>query len=95
MIDMGIAVLGGFFYLTGQYGLALLLIVLAIISGAGAALMAIVNPDWYFKRRLQAGLDVDIFNERKGIVSLLVTKVIVIALLTWVAWYIAEKAGYI
>jgi hypothetical protein len=63
MIDAGIAVVGGVFYLTGQYTLALLLIVLAIISGAGAA-------------------------------SLLITKVIVIALLIWIARHVAEKGGY-
>jgi hypothetical protein len=33
MIDLWIAVVSGFFYFTGQYGTALLLIVLAIISG--------------------------------------------------------------
>lgn len=95
MIDIGIALLGGFFYLTGQYGLALLLVVLAIISGAGAAVMAVRNPDWYFQKRLQAGLDVDLFNPHKGIVSLLMTKVIVIALLAYIAYHIAGKAGYL
>lgn len=34
-------------------------------------------------------------NPRKGIASLLVTKVIVIALLIWIARHIAEKAGYL
>ncbi len=95
MIDVGIAIVGGIFYLTGQYGLALLLIVLAIISGAGAAVMAIANPDWYFKKRLQAGLDVDLFNPHKGIASLLVTKVIVIGFLVWIAYHIASKVGYL
>jgi hypothetical protein len=95
MIDLGIAAVGGFFYLTGQYTAALLLIVLAIISGAGAALLAIVNPDWYFEKRTHAGLDVDIFNPRKGIASLLVTKLVIIAGLSWGAWHIAEKAGYL
>lgn len=95
MIDIGIAVLGGIFYFTGQYGLALILIVLAIISGAGAALMSIANPDWYVQKKINAGLEVDMFNPRKGIASLVVTKVIVIAALLAAAWHIANKAGYL
>lgn len=95
MIDVGTATIGGIFYLTGQYGLALLLIVLAIISGAGVAVLAIVNPNWYFKKRLKAGLDVDFFNPHKGIASLLVTKVIIIGFLVWAAHHVASKAGYL
>ena len=95
MIDLGIAVVGGFFYLTGQYGFALLLIVLAIISGAGAALMAIANPESYAQKRMSAGLHVDYFNPRKGIASLVITKVITTLLLSWISWYIAKKAGYL
>jgi hypothetical protein len=45
LIDMGIAVTGGIFYLSGRYNMALLLLVLAIISGAGAAIMSVANPD--------------------------------------------------
>ena len=41
MIDLGIAVVGGILYLAGLYGLALSLIILSIISGAGAVLMAL------------------------------------------------------
>jgi hypothetical protein len=84
-----------FFYVTEQYDRALFLIILSIISGAAAAIVAVVNPDWYFKKRIMAGMDVDFFNPRKGVVSLLVTKVIVIAVLVWVAWHIARKAGYL
>jgi hypothetical protein len=67
MINIGIAVTGGIFYLTGRYNMALLLLVLAIISGAGAAIMSVVNPDWYFQKRIQAGLEVDFLNPGKGI----------------------------
>jgi hypothetical protein len=95
MIDLGIAALGGILYLSGQYGLALALIVLAIISGAGAVLMAFVNPDWYRNRRSQAGLETDFINPRKGISGLIVTKAITIAILIWVARHIAAKAGYL
>jgi hypothetical protein len=95
MIDIGIAVTGGVFYLTGRYNMALLLLVLAIISGAGATIMSVVNPDWYFQRRIQAGLEVDLFNPGKAIRSLLVTKAIVIGLEVWAAYYVAQTAGYL
>jgi hypothetical protein len=94
MLDVGIAVLGGILYLTGQYRLALLLVVLAIISGFGAVLMAIFNPGWYQTRRSQAGLDIDMFNPRKGVGSLILTKVVIICVLCWAASYIAQTAGY-
>jgi hypothetical protein len=95
MIDLGIAALGGVLYLSGQYGFALALIVLAIISGAGAVLMALANPDWYRNRRSQAGLETDFINPRKGIGGLILTKAITIAILIWVARHIAAKAGYL
>jgi hypothetical protein len=44
---------------------------------------------------MQSGLDVDVFNPRKGISSLLVTKAIVIGLEVWAAYYIARTAGYL
>jgi spore maturation protein SpmB len=95
MINISIAVLGGILYAAGWYGAALLLILLAIFSGAGAVVMAISNPDWYFAKRASAGLDVNIFNPRQGIVSLLITKIILVSLLALAAWHIAGKAGYI
>jgi hypothetical protein len=95
MIDLGIVVIIGIMYLAGLYGLALALIVLSIISGAGAVLMALANPDWYSNKRSQAGLETDVFNPRKGVGSLILTKAITIAILVWVARHIAEKAGYL
>jgi len=49
MIDVGIAVFGAIFYFTGRYGLALVLILPAIISGAGAVVRSIVTPIGIFK----------------------------------------------
>lgn len=95
MITMGIAVLAGIMYATGNYSSAFWLIVLAIISGAGAAVKAIANPDWYANQRIKAGLEIDLFNPRKGVVSLIVTKAILISLLLVVAWWLAGKAGYL
>lgn len=94
MVDVGLAVVGGILYLTGLYGLALVLIALAIVSGAGAAIKSVLNPGWYNEKRAQAELGVDFFSNRH-IVSLVVTKVIVIALLLWAAKHVAEKGGYI
>jgi hypothetical protein len=95
MITPALVVACGAFYLFGQYERALLLIVLSIISGAGAAVMAVANPDWYFAKRMQAGLDIDLFSPNKHITSLAATKIIIIAALVLVAWHIAQKAGYL
>ena len=57
--------------------------------------MALINPDWYSHRRMKAGLEVDYFNSRKGVGSLIVTKAIIIAALLWIARYVAEKGGYL
>jgi hypothetical protein len=40
------------------------LILLAIISGAGAALIAVANPEGYRDKRRQAGLETDFLNPR-------------------------------
>jgi hypothetical protein len=95
MLDLGTAVLAVVFYLTGNYGWALPVIALSIVSGVGVVVMALINPDWYSHRRAQAGLEIDYFNSRKGIGSLIVTKAIIVALLLWAARYIAEKGGYL
>jgi hypothetical protein len=95
MIDWGIAVAGGIMYLNGQYKLALVLIALAIISGAGAVLMSLINPEWYADKRSQAGFERDFMNPGKGIGQLILVKIVTIAILLWCARHIAEKAGYI
>jgi len=58
-------------------------------------MMAVANPDWYFRKRMQAGLEVDFLNPAQGIGALIITKVIVIAGLIWAGWHIATKAGYL
>jgi hypothetical protein len=65
------------------------------LSGAGAALMAVGNPDWYFEKRMAARLEVDFINPNKHLVSLLLTKAIIIAGLSWAGWDVAQKAGYL
>jgi len=91
MIDGGFIVAGVALFLFGKYGLAFWLIVLSIISGAGAAIMAVANPAWYFEKRLRAGLEVDVFN---NIRSLVITKVVIIVPMLFLAWYLGGKAGY-
>jgi hypothetical protein len=95
VIDFGLAAIGGVLYFLGLYNFALLLIALAIVSGAGAIVKSIANPDWYAQQRMQAGLDVDFINPGRGIASLIATKVLVITILLWAAWRIATKAGYL
>jgi hypothetical protein len=97
MITLGVAVLAGGFYWQGYYGLALLVIGLAIISGLGAIAMSLLNPDWYRHKRIEAGLPLEfnILDPNRDIRSMIVTKVVVIGILIWAAWYIATEAGYL
>jgi hypothetical protein len=95
MIYLGFIISTGWAYFKGSYDWTLLLVMLSIISGVGAVVMAIAKPDWYFNKRLEAGLDVDFSNPRKGIGGLVIVKAIAIPFLLWAAWHIAGKAGYI
>jgi hypothetical protein len=82
----------GFFYVIGEYKLAFWISAFGIVNHAGAAVKAIVNPDWYIRKRIEADLPVDLFNS--GIRSLLVIKVILIGVLSWAAWRAGIRAGY-
>jgi len=82
----------GFFYVLGEYRLAFWISAFGIANHAGAAVKAIVNPDWYMRKRIEANLPVDLFNS--GIRSLLVIKVIMIGVLSWAAWRAGMHAGY-
>jgi hypothetical protein len=92
---VGITVTTGILLLLGGYGLAFALIVFSIVNGFGAVVRAIVNPSWYAKKRAEAGLETDLSNPRKGIQSLVITKLIVGVPLMIFAWYLGEKAGYL
>jgi hypothetical protein len=82
----------GFFYVIGEYKLAFWISAFGIVNHGGAAVKAIVNPDWYIRKRIEAKLPVDLFNS--GIRSLLVIKVIMIGVLSWAAWRAGIQAGY-
>jgi hypothetical protein len=82
----------GFFYVIGEYKLAFWISALGIVNHAGAAVRAVVDPDWYMRKRIEANLPVDLFNS--GIRSLLVIKAIMICVLLWAAWRAGMQAGY-
>lgn len=84
--------LAGFFYVIGEYKLAFWISTFGIVNHAGAAVRAVVNPDWYFRKRMEAKLPVDLFNS--GIRQLLVIKAIMIGVLVWAAWRAGIRAGY-
>jgi hypothetical protein len=82
----------GFFYVIGEYKLAFWISAFGIFNHAGAAIRAVLNPDWYMRKRIEANLPVDLFNS--GIRGLLIIKAIMIAVLLWAAWRAGAKAGY-
>jgi hypothetical protein len=82
----------GFFSVIGEYKLAFWISAFGILNHAGAAVRAILNPDWYMRKRMEANLPVDLFNS--GIKSLLVIKATMIAVLLWAAWRAGTRAGY-
>lgn len=84
--------LAGFLYVIGEYKLAFWVSAFGIVNNAGAAVRAVVNPDWYFRKRLEENLPVDLFNS--GIGTLLIIKAIMIGVLSWAAWRAGVKAGY-
>ena len=89
MITIGIAVLAGGLYFLGKFSWAFWIIVFAILNGGFAAVRATIDPDWYNRGRVQAGLEpVD------GLSELYLHKGILIAALVLVAWHVGDKAGY-
>jgi hypothetical protein len=82
----------GFFYVIGEYKLAFWISAFRIVNHAGAAVRAVVNPDWYIRKRIQANLPIDLFDS--GIRNLLVIKAIMICVFSWAAWRAGIKAGY-
>jgi hypothetical protein len=95
MLDLGTVLLAGLFYLMGWYGLSLIVIALSIVSGAGAVVRAIADPHSYQNKRAHAGLDIDFVNPYRGIGGLLITKALVIGVLLFAAYYVAERGGYL
>ena len=82
----------GFFSVIGEYKLAFWISASGILNHAGAAVRAVLDPDWYMRKRIEANLPVDFFNS--GIKQLLIVKVIMIVVLSWAAWRAGTRAGY-
>jgi hypothetical protein len=82
----------GFFSVIGEYKLAIWISAFGILNHAGAAARAVLNPDWYVRKRIEANLPFDLLNS--GIKSLLAVKAIMIVVLSWAAWRAGTRAGY-
>jgi hypothetical protein len=82
----------GFFSVIGEYKLAFWISTFGIVNHAGAAMRAILNPEWYMRKRIEANLPVDLLKPGTG--GLLIIKTIMIAVLLWAAWRAGTKAGY-
>ena len=82
----------GFFSVIGEYKLAFWISTFEILNHAGAAVRAVLDPDWYLRKRVEANLPVDFLNS--GIKGLLVIKAIMIVVLSWAAWRAGTRAGY-
>lgn len=95
MITLGVYVfLTALLWYTGYFTLAFWVVVFVILQSAFGAARAIINPDWYQTRRMEAGLDIRFLNARHGVSSLIVTKLILIGILSFVAWKLGQNAGY-
>jgi hypothetical protein len=92
LVDYFFLGFAGFFYVIGEYKLAFWISAFGIFNHAGAAIRAVLNPDWYTRKRIEANLPVDLFNS--GIRSLLIIKAIMIVVLLCAAWRAGTKAGY-
>jgi hypothetical protein len=84
--------LAGFLYVIGEYKLAFWISTFLIVNHAGAAVRALVNPGWYFRKRVEANLPIDLSNS--GIRQLLVVKIMIVGALSWTAWRAGTQAGY-
>lgn len=82
----------GFFSVIGEYKLAFWISAFGILNHAGAPIRAVLNPNWYMRKRIEANLPVD--SLKPGIGGLLIVKAIMIAVLMWSAWRAGTKAGY-
>jgi hypothetical protein len=88
MLSAGIAVAVGVLYWLAQYELAFWILILAIANGCLGAAYAVINPDWYNKKVLTAGAE-------PNYTHLFVSKLIVLAVLIPITWYVGILAGYI
>jgi hypothetical protein len=77
------------------YAAAFWVVLFGIANGALAVIRAVINPDWYQNERIKEGLRSDIFDSGKQSRNMIITKVVVILVLSLAAWHIGQKAGYL
>lgn len=99
MLTLGNAFLAGGAYLAGWYALAFWFLAFAIVSDALATVWAIGNPDWYWRKRVDAGLSEHtieqyVVGRRSFVPSLLLAKVPLLCALAAAAWYVGGLAGF-
>jgi hypothetical protein len=76
-------------YLFGAYKIAFWVAVFAIANGFLAILRTVAQPEWYIRKRIEAGLDPVL-----DIKGLLVAKAVVLVPLCVAVWYFGGRAGY-
>lgn len=89
MIDGLILLVVAAAYFLGAYAVAFWVTCFAIVNGILAVARTLVNPNWYLRRRLEAGLEPVL-----DIKGLLIGKGVIILPLCALAWYFAGLAGY-
>jgi len=98
MISIGIILVAVAAYLAGWFTLAFWVLALAIANGALATAWSIINPDWYWQKRVEAGVSAHALEQhahgpRSFVPSLLLSKGILIGV-TLAAWHVGSRAGY-
>ncbi len=93
MLSLGILTVVGLAYWFGAFGLAFFILCYSILNGGLAATYSMVNPNWYWRKRAMAGLGP--FDAGGGVASLVVTKLLILAIEVPLAWHVGKLAGYI
>ncbi|MCA8893128.1 MAG: hypothetical protein KDA56_15215 [Hyphomonas sp.] len=86
---------GAIAYFLKAYVVALVFIGLSILDQALVLIRATIDPDWYIQRRIEAGQPVDLLRPGKQIIRLIVTKVLLIWILGFIAFHVSREAGFL
>jgi hypothetical protein len=99
MIDGAIILVAGASYLLGWLDLCFWILISAIASGAVATIRSIVDPEWYWAKRMETlglanTLNAMESGRRSFAVGLLPTKAALFTILGLAAWHVGGLAGY-
>ena len=94
MISFGVIVFCLILYIAELYVAAFWVIVFVIANGLLGAIRAVLNPDWYYNERMKAGLNSGMLNTEKQLKRMIITKFVIVLVLSSIAWHIGQKAGY-